>query len=528
VTVLLLWLSPSSALAGPHYPYGTQPGELESAGTPLEDVGRCRSCHGDYAADDDYEPFDSWSTSAMGNATRDPVFLAALTVAVQDDASVGEYCLRCHTPQGWLAGRADPGDGTALDPATDHDGVTCDTCHRMIEATFVRNGIYYIDHDTQKHGKYPDALDVGHAHLVDPFTSSSELCGTCHHVSSPVHPHLAADGTEISDSFPLETTYLEWLASDFARDGTTCIECHMAPVSGVRTSAIEDAPVRDLFRRHDFLGSNAWLGRAVTWTTPSLGREAAFEAHAARTRDFLGTAATVEVTSVPEDAVAGDSAEIGVRVTNWTGHKLPTGYADGRRMWLEVSIGGQVVSGRYDEDEAELEGDAALQMWEAVHGAHGTPDESLGHQDTVVSDNRIPPAGFVEDERTAPVGETFEGNWADVRLEVPLPRALSGDVTVRVRLRHQVLTRHYVEFLRDANVTDDRGEVLYDAWAATGRAPPEDLAEVEATMSVAPAPPDLRVRGGACGVAGKPAPLAWAVFAASVLALAAMRQWRRK
>jgi hypothetical protein len=42
-----------------------------------------------------------------------------------------------------------------------------------------------------------------------------------------------------------------------------------------------------------------------------------------------------------------------VRITNESGHKLPTGYAEGRRMWLTVrgfdAAGSQVyISGEYD------------------------------------------------------------------------------------------------------------------------------------------------------------------------------------
>jgi hypothetical protein len=42
--------------------------------------------------------------SMMGNTLRDPLFLAALTVAEQDRPGVGDWCLRCHTPPGsWAA-----------------------------------------------------------------------------------------------------------------------------------------------------------------------------------------------------------------------------------------------------------------------------------------------------------------------------------------------------------------------------------------------------------------------------------------
>jgi predicted phage tail protein len=40
------------------------------------------------------------------------------------------------------------------------------------------------------------------------------------------------------------------------------------------------------------------------------------------------------------------------------------------------------------------------------------------------------------------------------------------------------MTREYIEFLRDANRTDDWGERLYQAWLATDKAPPIAIATV--------------------------------------------------
>ena len=45
--------------------------------------------------------------------------------------------------------------------------------------------------------------------------------------------------------------------------------------------------------------------------------------------------ADVQVT-VPATVQGGASLAASVRVRNLTGHKLPTGYAEGRRMWLTV------------------------------------------------------------------------------------------------------------------------------------------------------------------------------------------------
>ena len=68
----------------------------------------------------------------MGQAMRDPIFFAAMDIANQDVAFAGDLCLRCHTPGGWLAGRSEPTDGSALIDI-DFPGVDCNFCHRMVD-----------------------------------------------------------------------------------------------------------------------------------------------------------------------------------------------------------------------------------------------------------------------------------------------------------------------------------------------------------------------------------------------------------
>ncbi len=57
----------------------------------------------------------------MAQAARDPIYLAALTIANQDVPHAGDFCIRCHAPEGWLGGRSEPADGSALTDA-DREG----------------------------------------------------------------------------------------------------------------------------------------------------------------------------------------------------------------------------------------------------------------------------------------------------------------------------------------------------------------------------------------------------------------------
>ena len=114
---------------------GTQPGN----GVSIESPGRCLNCHSGYDAA--VEPGSHWAGSMMSQSARDPLFWAAVTVALQDSIwalgrpNAGDLCLRCHSPGGWSGHRSDPPNGSAL-RAEDFDGVQCDACHRMVDPFF--------------------------------------------------------------------------------------------------------------------------------------------------------------------------------------------------------------------------------------------------------------------------------------------------------------------------------------------------------------------------------------------------------
>src|SRR6187455_1843553 len=74
---------------------GTPPGGLEGA-AEIASATNCKSCHGGFMTDDGkmYMPWDTWAGSMMANAARDPLYLAAVSVAEQDKPGSGSFCLR--------------------------------------------------------------------------------------------------------------------------------------------------------------------------------------------------------------------------------------------------------------------------------------------------------------------------------------------------------------------------------------------------------------------------------------------------
>lgn len=141
---------------------GTQPGQVT-----LEDSSQCLNCHADY--DTAAEPF-AWRGSMMGQAARDPIFWAAMTVAAQDSIwaigrpNASDLCLRCHFPQGWLEGRSDPTNASLMQ-GSDYDGVHCGVCHRLVDPFFEST------HDGSREGSdwagYWDETDLAEPSSAD-------------------------------------------------------------------------------------------------------------------------------------------------------------------------------------------------------------------------------------------------------------------------------------------------------------------------------------------------------------------------
>jgi len=508
---------------------GTQPFE----GGTLNDPAACAACHGGY--NPAVEPYFNWQGSMMAQASRDPLFEACLSVAQQDAPDSGDLCLRCHIPAGWLRGRSVPTDGSQM-LAADKHGVSCDLCHGLVDPipdpanpaedaailaalaavpTDFANGMFVVDPTGVRRGPFADAT-LGHPILVSPFHREAALCGTCHDVSNPAFER-DGDGNYPPNAFdtpaaafashhlmPIERTYSEWLHSDYNTPTgvyapqfggnreyvAACQDCHMRAVTGVGCN-LAGAPTRTDLPLHDLTGGSTWLPGLLPALYPGQVNAAALDTGIQRARYMLQNAATLAAEQV--------GGQLRVTVTNQTGHKLPTGYPEGRRAWLNVRFrdASQAViaeSGHYDAATGHLEHDPALRIYEAkpgldvdtagLVGVAPGPSFHFVLNNKIYKDTRIPPRGFTN-AAFAPFGGTPIGlgyadgqHWDEAAYAIP-----AGAVSVEVALYYQSTSKEYVEFLRDANTTDSKGQELYDLWAANGRCPPELMATVTIPVS---------------------------------------------
>jgi hypothetical protein len=519
---------------------GSQP---FSAGIMEDPDANCVTCHGNY--DSNVEPWFNWKGSMMAQAQRDPIFLACVAVAEQDAPSVGDLCLRCHTPGGWLEGRStDTGGGMVT--AKDRQGVQCDFCHRLVDPDYQvgvspaqdedivnaldavpsahANGQFVVDPVSSKRGPFADAA-APHSFIESSFHRDADLCGTCHDVSNPVFVRDSAsvyspngfdaahpDG-DLRNMFPIERTFSEWSMSDYATTGVyapqfagdkpdgmvgKCQDCHMKDITGVACN-VPGTPTRSDLPHHDLTGGNHFIPDMLPAMFPGEVDAARLQAGKARAIGMLQMAASMALAA----GQTGGSPTVTVTVTNETAHKLPSGYPEGRRIWLNIKAydaqGGNLVyeSGAYDPSSAVLTHDEDLKIYHIEPGIStrlspvvGLPVGPSFHfvlNDTVLLDNRIPPRGFTnagfETIQSPPIAHSYaDGQYWD-ETEYTLP----GNARfVEATLYYQGTSKEYVEFLRDANTTNSAGLDLYNAWTATGKAAPVAMTTDTISVDVTP------------------------------------------
>ena len=410
------------------------------------------------------------------------------------------------------------------------------------------SGQYFVSTDAAKRASFADAA-ARHQMEYSRYHKSKYFCGTCHDVSNPVLANLEEVGdpnlltTEEFAAYSyyhVERTFSEFMLSDYGQQGgapgigpfdpavfntsfsnnyiARCQDCHMRDVVGTACNK-KGVPIRpnDSVEHpesgqplHDLTGGNAWVSWVLASATPGSPNYDSFNdaelnqgpavltldlsqglgidpvallAGVDRAKQQLELAAAIENVSL-------SNGSLSFRVQNQTGHKLISGFPEGRRMFLNIkgydAAGALVYEvNPYDGPAGTLKGlhDASyydgeglpdpqplaageVYMDELVYEAH--PTSSLtGEEHTFhfalatdrYKDNRIPPRGFriaeagarlsvpvwhgAEDPNYFTAAE-YAGGYDEVAVSVPT------EVTaVEINLYYQTTSREYIEFLRN-------------------------------------------------------------------------------
>ena len=356
----------------------------------------CAGCHGTI--------YDEWKDSIMANSWDDPIYRALLAKAsAATDGKVDKLCIGCHTPMGLTTDSVSARGNDKVHIS----GIGCDDCHSISASTGLGNGSYVLTPKKYgrplKFGPRKDASSPYHDTAYSELHTKSEFCSTCHNVTHPFN------------RMPVERTYDEWRDSPYASAGIQCQDCHMTPEPGVTKNPGKAAvmgPERELVYSHRFTGANMTLHK-------HFGQDEMAE----RALRLLQSAATIEFLAMPSRFEAGALATVSVRVRNvGAGHKLPTGFPEGREVWIDFSV--------KDNSGVEVYRLGAIEDGYTEAGTHSfkaTLGDSDGNAvefavweaDRVLSDTRILPKGY-----------------SDAKYEFEIPSSVKGPLTISAQLNY--------------------------------------------------------------------------------------------
>jgi hypothetical protein len=393
----------------PFYPSRASTGNTKLTTALFDPPEVCGGCH--------TEIYQQWNGSMHSYAWKDPIYRAVLQrVSEATQGQLDNLCMGCHTPIGVTTGEANPA-GTGMSELANR-GVQCDFCHNVSAARGIGNGAFVLTPKPHgrplKFGPFKDAHSPYHDTAYSELHTQSAFCGICHNVTHPFN------------GLPLERTYDEWKDSPYSAAGIGCQECHMTPGPGYTPNpgrATPFSPEREHIFTHYFVGANVLVPQMLGDTV-----------HAQQAIDNLRAAASIEFLTPPPRARRGEEVEVTVRVTNvGAGHKLPTGFPEGREMWVDFKVtdaGGREVYRLGAVKEGHTEPGTKSFKVTMADEAGQVVDLELWKATRIVSDTRLPPKG-----------------WADLVYRFRVPAKAKGPLRLTAELNYWSFSQQLVDIL---------------------------------------------------------------------------------
>jgi hypothetical protein len=437
-------------------------GTAGAATPPAEPVrfwpsATCAGCHTNQVEQHFQSHHEKSFTSPLFQAQY---FEMVLPRAARDPsiAADARNCTACHSPVSYANNRSLATSAGVTDPSL--SGVTCDLCHTIVgfEGATPQNGNFVVSPGPTKYG--PFQKGGSHHGAYNELQTRSEICAVCHEAVN-------------SHGVRVKATFTEWKGSAFAKKGVQCQDCHMSKdgvfVDGgryesgqVSADSLSRAPARDKIYSHRFPGIHS--GAAVEG------------------------AVGLRIAQKPDRVFAGRPFTLTLLVDNGnTAHSLPTGSADLRLLWLEVTvkIGGRPISvpadnrargtwgavGENSDDALLLGGDVPVgaRLYRAVFFDRRDHQTLASFDATSIAfDNRL-----------------LAGEKRPEAYTIEVPRDATGTLQVEARLRYRAFP---TSLAKDLDVTPPGVVEVAHATAAVAidPAPPEDPAAAPAPTHLTP------------------------------------------
>ena len=480
--------------------------------------GNCATCHTGNGVElsengVDISPVTHWRSSMMGNASKDPLWRAIVAEEIHEHPQlqfvIESTCTKCHAPAGHRQAIQNGDSGYTMaqmkaDPLA-NDGVTCTVCHQVKNTNFGSSssysGGYNITTERIIYGPYPNPYTQPMVTFVNYFTmhsanmNSSELCATCHTLFTPTVNYSG----QIVGTFPEQTPYIEWKNSSYKTFNVQCQTCHMPQTTtpiDISTMPAWDTTKRTPYWKHLFGGGNKFMNRVLKNNIDSLQLSASgtnFDTTLLHTEKMLKESA---VNLTVEPAYGSGTMNIGVKIENLAGHKIPTGIPY-RRLWVHFKVKDQsnntvFESGNWDAQGeiigldstfephyTEISNQNQIQIYEGIlKDVNGNHTYNLLRTAGFSKDNRIPPKGFktthpsydsvaivggaVTDTNFNRLG-TAQGTGADI-IYYKVPASSGSQYTITAELCYQTITPGLVEYLQGVTAPDIQKFIaLYNA-----------------------------------------------------------------
>lgn len=323
---------------------------------------KCKSCHS--------EIFNQWADSNHKNLVgTNPYYLVLENIAAKTEGEeFRKWCMGCHNPSAITTGLVnkttdtmdklfESGAKTLIEELKVHgnkkleEGVSCIACHRITKVEDVGGNAAYTLNLTQREKyTFEDSENKAtqwlsekfinskpQAHLdsyMKPIYKEAVYCASCHDEFTP------GSGSKIV------STYKEWQNSSFNNPSNplehkTCIDCHMTNLENNKLSPLQGqstdgGKIKKDVKVHYFSGSNHFLSGLKN------------KKHEEQTLQLLRTSAKLDIN------INKNKIEVGVKNVG-AGHHLPTGVADFRELWLDITVkdkNGKVVfeAGKLEKD----------------------------------------------------------------------------------------------------------------------------------------------------------------------------------